>query len=63
MSPTPIRIQPTASMFTELDDALTANVRIAPTAIKKMPTPSPIRTSFVLALDSRTEQVENRSST
>src|SRR5438128_902677 len=41
-SPTPIRIQPTASMLMPFVVALTANVRIAPTAIRKIPTPSPI---------------------
>src|SRR5919201_7033895 len=48
--PTPIRIHPTASMFTPLVVAFTANVRMAPTAIRKIPTPRPIDASFVSQL-------------
>src|SRR5207237_8819185 len=43
-----IRIQPTVWMFTPFVVACTAKVRIAPTAIRKMPTPRPIyESSFI----------------
>src|ERR671914_1484047 len=46
-SPTPIRIQPTVLTSTAPDVAFTANARIAPTAIRKIPTPSPIKPPWV----------------